>query len=83
MMSVFANEGDSDGYDETCASLERGRMVEKLAMDALEQAVGRGTRLIHCLVFYDSLCSRYTPRAFWHCFEPREIAQSMSRPGDP
>lgn len=47
MMSVFANEGDSDGYDETCASLERGRMVEKLAMDALEQAVGRGTRLIH------------------------------------
>lgn len=60
------------------------RITEKLAVDALEQAVGR-----ECppddfsLVFHDDQGVQYTSRAFQRCLESHGIAQSMSRPGNP
>lgn len=60
------------------------RITEKLAVDALNQAVGRGDPPNdYSLVFRDDQGSRYTSRAFQRCLESHGIAQSMSRPGNP
>ena len=61
-----------------------GRITEKLAIDALEQAVGREDPPDDfSLVFHDDQGSQYTSRAFQRCLESHGIAQSMSRPGNP
>ena len=61
-----------------------GRITERLAIDALEQAVGReGPPDDFSLVFHDDQGSQYTSRAFQRCLESHGIAQSMSRPGNP
>ena len=60
------------------------RITEKLATDALEQAVGReNPPEDFSLVFHDDQGSQYTSRAFQRCLESHGIAQSMSRPGNP
>lgn len=61
------------------------RITEKLAIDALEQAVGRENPppADFSLVFHDDQGSQYTSRAFQRCLESHGIAQSMSRPGNP
>ena len=61
-----------------------GRITERLAIDALEQAVGReGPPDDFSLVFHDDQGSQSTSRAFQRCLESHGIAQSMSRPGNP
>lgn len=61
-----------------------GRITEKLAIDALEQAVGREDPPDDfSLVFHDDQGSQYTSRAFQRCLESHGMAQSMSRPGNP
>lgn len=61
-----------------------GRITERLAIDALEQAVGREDPPDgFSLVFHDDQGSQYTSRAFQRCLESHGIAQSMSRPGNP
>ena len=61
-----------------------GRITEKLAIDALEQAVGREDPPDDfSLVFHDDQGSQYASRAFQRCLESHGIAQSMSRPGNP
>lgn len=60
------------------------RITEKLAIDALEQAVGREDPPDgFSLVFHDDQGSQYTSRAFQRCLDSHGIAQSMSRPGNP
>lgn len=60
------------------------RITEKLAVDALNQAVGReDPPNDYSLVFHDDQGSQYTSRAFQRCLESHGIAQSMSRPGNP
>lgn len=60
------------------------RITEKLAMDALNQAVGReNPPSDYSLVFHDDQGVQYTSRAFQRCLESHGIAQSMSRPGNP
>ena len=60
------------------------RIAEKLAIDALEQAVGREDPPDDfSLVFHDDQGSQCTSRAFQRCLESHGIAQSMSRPGNP
>lgn len=60
------------------------RITEKLAVDALEQAVGREDPPDdYTLVFHDDQGAQYTSRAFQRCLESHGIAQSMSRPGNP
>lgn len=60
------------------------RITEKLAVDAVEQAVGReNPPSDFSLVFHDDQGSQYTSRAFQRCLESHGIAQSMSRPGNP
>lgn len=61
-----------------------GGATEKLAIDALEQAVGREDPPDDfSLVFHDGQGSQYTSRAFQRCLESHGIARSMSRPGNP
>ena len=61
-----------------------GGITERLAMDALEQAVGREDPPDDfSLAFHDDQGSQYTSRAFQRCLESHGIAQSMSRPGNP
>lgn len=61
-----------------------GRITEKPAIDALEQAVGREDPPDDfSLAFHDDRGSQYTSRAFQRCLESHGIAQSMSRPGNP
>ncbi len=61
-----------------------GRITERLAMDALEQAVGREDPPDDfSLAFHDGQGSQYTSRAFQRCLESHGMAQSMSRPGNP
>lgn len=61
-----------------------GGTTERLAIDALEQAVGREDPPDDfSLVFHDDQGSQYTSRAFQRCLESHGIAQSMSRPGNP
>ena len=60
------------------------RITEKLAIDALDQAVGREAPPDDfSLVFHDDQGVQYTSRAFQRCLESHGIAQSMSRPGNP
>ena len=60
------------------------RITEKLAIDALNQAVGRENPSDdYTLVFHDDQGVQYTSRAFQRCLESHGIAQSMSRPGNP
>ncbi len=60
------------------------RISEKLAIDALEQAVGREDPPDgFSPVLRDDRGSQYTSRAFQRCLESHGIAQSMSRPGNP
>lgn len=61
-----------------------GRMTEKLAADALGQAVGReGPPGGFSLVFHDDQGSQRASRAFQRRLESHGTAQSMSRPGNP
>ena len=61
-----------------------GRITERLAIDALEQAVGREDPPDDfSLAFHDDQGSQYASRAFQRCLESHGIAQSMSRPGNP
>lgn len=60
------------------------RIIEKLAIDALDQAVGReNPPNDYSLVFHDDQGSQHASRAFQRCLESHGIAQSMSRPGNP
>lgn len=60
------------------------RITEKLAIDALEQAIGREDPPDDfSLVFHDDQGPQYTSRAFQRCLESHGMAQSMSRPGNP
>ena len=60
------------------------RITEKVAIDAIEQAVGRedppddGN-----LVFHDDQGAQYTSRSFQRCLDSYGIVQSVSRPGTP
>lgn len=61
-----------------------GRITEKPAIDALEQAVGREDPPDDfSLAYHDDRGSQYTSRAFQGCLESHGIARSMSRPGNP
>lgn len=61
-----------------------GRITGKLAIDALEQAVGREDPPSGCSpVFHDDQGVQYASRAFQRCLESHGIAQSMPRPGNP
>lgn len=61
-----------------------GRITERLAIDALGQAVGReGPPDDFSLAFHDDQGSQYASRAFRRCLESHGMAQSMSRPGNP
>ena len=61
-----------------------GGITERLAMDALEQAVGREDPPDDfSLAFHDDQGSQYTSRAFQRCLESHGMARSMSRPGNP
>lgn len=61
-----------------------GRTTERLAIDALEQAVGREDPPDDfSLAFHDDQGSQYASRAFQRCLESHGIARSMSRPGNP
>lgn len=61
-----------------------GRIAEKPAIDALEQAAGREDPPDDFSpVFHDDRGSQYTSRAFRRCLESHGLAQSMSRPGNP
>ena len=63
--------------------MRRG-ITEKLATDALNQAVGRESPPTdYSLVFHDDQGAQCTSRAFQRCLESHGIAQSMSRPGNP
>jgi len=60
------------------------RITGKLAIDALEQAVGReDPPSDYSPVFHDDQGVQYTSGAFQRCLESHGIAQSMSRPGNP
>lgn len=60
------------------------RITEKLAVDALDQAVGReDPPADFSLVFHDDQGAQCTSRAFQRHLESHGIAQSMSRPGNP
>ena len=60
------------------------RIAEKVAIDAIEQAVGReGPPDDSSLVFHDDQGAQYTSRSFQRCLDSHGIAQSASRPGTP
>ena len=60
------------------------RIIEKIAVDAFEQAVGRESPSgDDNLAFHDDQGCQYTSRVFQRCLESRGIAQFMSRPGNP
>jgi putative transposase len=58
------------------------RITEDLAIDAVEQAVGR-EHPGEGLVFHDDQGVQYTSRAFQQCLQRHGITQSVSRPGNP
>ena len=59
-------------------------ITERLATDALEQAVGReDPPSDYSLVFHDDQGVQYASGAFQRCLESHGIAQSMPRPGNP
>ena len=60
------------------------RITEKVAINAIEQAVGReGPPDDGSLVFHDDQGAQYTSRSFQRCLDSHGIAQSVSRPGTP
>lgn len=60
------------------------RITEKVAIDAMEQAVGReGPPDDGSLVFHDDRGAQYTSRSFRRCLDSHGIVQSVSRPGTP
>ena len=60
------------------------RITEKVAIDAMEQAVGReGPPDDGSLVFHDDQGAQYTSRSFRRCLDSHGIVQSVSRPGTP
>ena len=60
------------------------RITEKVAIDAMEQAVGReGPPDDGSLVFHDDRGAQYTSRSFQRCLDSHGIVQSVSRPGTP
>ena len=58
------------------------RITEDLAIDAINQAVGRENPG-DGLVFHDDQGAQYTSRAYQRCLEKHGITQSVSRPGNP
>ena len=61
-----------------------GRIAEKVAIDAMEQAVGReGPPDDGGLVFHDDQGAQYTSRSFQRCLDSHGIVRSVSRPGTP
>ena len=58
------------------------RITEDVAIDAIEQAVGR-EHPGKGLVFHDDQGVQYTSRAFQQCLLHHGITQSVSRPGNP
>lgn len=60
------------------------RITEKVAIDAIEQAVGRERPPDDgSLVFHDDQGAQYTSKAFRRCLDSHGITQSVSRPGTP
>ncbi len=60
------------------------RITEKIAIDAIEQAIGRENPPDDgSLVFHDDQGVQYTSRAYQKCLESHGIVQSVSRPGTP
>lgn len=60
------------------------RITEKVAIDAIEQAVGREDPPTDgSLVFHDGQGVQYTSRSFRRCLEAHGVTQSVSRPGTP
>lgn len=60
------------------------RITEKVAIDAIEQAVGRERPPDDgSLVFHDDQGAQYTSKAFQRCLDSHGITQSVSRPGTP
>ena len=60
------------------------RITEKVAIDAIGQAVGREDPPDDgSLVFHDDQGAQYTSRSFQRCLGSHGIAQSASRPGTP
>lgn len=60
------------------------RITKKVAIDAMEQAVGReGPPDDGSLVFHDDQGAQYTSRSFQRCLDSHGIVQSVSRPGTP
>lgn len=60
------------------------RITEKVAIDAMGQAVGReGPPDDGSLVFHDDQGAQYTSRSFQRCLGSHGMVQSVSRPGAP
>lgn len=60
------------------------RITEKVAIDAIEQAVGREDPPDDGgLVFHDDQGAQHASRSFQRCLDSHGIAQSASRPGTP
>lgn len=60
------------------------RITEKVAIDAIGQAVGRERPPDDgSLVFHDDQGAQYTSEAFQRCLDSHGITQSASRPGTP
>ena len=60
------------------------RITEKVAIDAIGQAVGReGPPDDGRLVFHDDQGARHASRSFQRCLDSHGIVQSVSRPGTP
>ena len=61
-----------------------GRITGKVAIDAMEQAVGgEGPPDDGDLVFHDGQGAQHISRSFRRCLDSHGIAQSVSRPGTP
>ena len=60
------------------------RITEKVAIDAIEQAVGReGPPDDGSLVFHDDQGAQHASRSFQRCLDSHGIVRSVSRPGTP
>lgn len=60
------------------------RITEKVAIDAIGQAVGREDPPDDgSLVFHDDQGAQYTSRSFQRCLDSHGVVRSVSRPGTP
>lgn len=59
------------------------RITEKVAIDAMEQAVGREGPPDDGSLVHDDQGAQYTSRSFQRCLDSNGIVQSVSRPGTP